>query len=778
MNMCFVTINKYKLLIWILFLSTPFFSFSQEKKTATLYFNNEPFVSVLTSLEHVFDIRFSYPDKIIEEQYVSLSEKEWSLQDVIDILSTQSKLNFQFINERYIILTENELSLDEIQVLDNVIINSYLTKGISKKKNAVFHLKPERIGLLPGLIEADVLESIQQLPGVTSPNETASGFTVRGGGSDQNRMIWNGINMYHKGHLFGMISAFNSNSSENVLFINKGTHPRYGERISSVVDISSHTNVANKINAKLGVNGISVDGFIKIPVIKNKLSVLASIRRSYTEWIETETFKNYTNKVFQTTKIEYENEASDDFYFIDYNVSLNYKPTEKHDLKISTIYIDNQLDFFGKNQPSNTSFNDILSIKNEGYGMQWDWKLNPKYQLKTNAFVSKYRLNYNFIEGNNEEQLSDFDKRNVIFDSGINSEIDIKVSRKSNIALGYQYNYKDVSYAYLKTEELSFVLDSDQRRVTTHSLFGNYTYTNPKVANITAGFRINNYSSLDILKFEPRILVYKKIFKNVGVQVSGEFKNQIINEIDETVVSDLSLENKLWRLVDGSKFPVINSKQFSAGFVYSSMGWTLDLDHYYKKIEGVSALSLGFLNPIDSDFHIGDQEIFGIDFYIKKSFRNFNTWVSYSYNDVTSTFQGLNNNKSFPSSNNISHAFSTSLAYKWNKFQMAISWKWRTGKPYTEAIIDSDSGDISFDKINDKQLPEYHRLDFSTTYHFKFSKENKLNGKVGFSIRNIYDKKNHLSREYSGNNSLNDPIEVVDKTSLGFTPNFIFQLIW
>ncbi len=663
-------------------------------------------------------------------------------------------------------------------MLDDVIINRYLTRGISKNKNAVFTVKPNKIGLLPGLIEADVLESIQQLPGVNSPNETASGFNVRGGSTDQNRIIWNGINMYHKGHLFGMISAFNSNSSEKVLFVNKGTNPRYGERISSVVDIASNDKITSNLKAKFGLNGISVDGFVNAPIIKDKLSVLASIRRSYTEWLETSTFQKYSDKVFQTTKIEGDNNSDDDFYFIDYNVSLNFKPSDFHSLKLNTIYIDNHLDFFGKNTQVGNSFNDLLSIKNEGYGAQWDWKLNSKVKIKSKAFVSKYRLNYNFIEANEEEQLSDFDKRNVIFDSGISSEVFVDASENSNYLFGYEYNYKDVSYAYLKTEELSFVLDSDQKRAATHSLFGNYSFSNSNAFRVDAGFRINNYSSLDIIKFEPRILVFKQLFKHVGLQVSGEIKNQIINEIDETVVSDLSLENKLWRLVDGSKFPVINSKQVSAGFVFTNKGWTLDLDHYYKRIKGVSALSLGFLNPIDSGFHIGDQDIFGIDFYLKKSFKNFNTWLSYSYNDVTSTFKGLNDDQSFPSSNNISHSISTSFAYKLNNFQMAVSWQWRTGKPFTEAIYDSGTNMISFDKINAKQLPEYHRLDISSTYRFNFSEESKLKGKIGVSIRNLYDKKNHLSREYTGNNSLNDPIEVVDKTSLRLTPNFIFQVAW
>ncbi|MCH7785281.1 MAG: hypothetical protein IIB06_07685 [Bacteroidetes bacterium] len=85
---------------------------------------------------------------------------------------------------------------------------------------------------------------------------------------------------------------------------------------------------------------------------------------------------------------------------------------------------------------------------------------------------------------------------------------------------------------------------------------------------------------------------------------------------------------------------------------------------------------------------------------------------------------------------------------------------------------------IYFEKINTEQLSNYHRLDFSSTYEFKFSKKNDLKGKIGFSIRNVYNQKNHISREYTGNNNLNDPIVVVDKYSLGFTPNFLLRAYW
>jgi hypothetical protein len=51
-----------------------------------------------------------------------------------------------------------------------------------------------------------------------------------------------------------------------------------------------------------------------------------------------------------------------------------------------------------------------------------------------------------------------------------------------------------------------------------------------------------------------------------------------------------------------------------------------------------------------------------------------------------------------------------------------------------------------------------------------------LKGKLGFSIRNIYNQKNLISREYLGNNNLENSVEIIDKYSLEITPNFLFRV--
>ena len=95
------------------------------------------------------------------------------------------------------------------EVLNEVIVYEFLTKGIVKETDGSITLNTGELGLLPGLAEPDVLFGVQSLPGVKSINETVSDINIRGGTNDQNLILWNGIKMYQSGHFFGLISAFN-----------------------------------------------------------------------------------------------------------------------------------------------------------------------------------------------------------------------------------------------------------------------------------------------------------------------------------------------------------------------------------------------------------------------------------------------------------------------------------------------------------------------------------------------------------------------------------------
>ena len=764
-----------KLIYVYALISLPLLASSQEE---AFYFElkNETIVEVFTKIEDTYGVIFSYQDDDISNKRMSLKREKRTIREVLESLELLTKLSYKIVNNRYIIINHFLKENVNIHELDKVIIRSYLTEGVKKINNGSFKLSPSKLGILPGLTEPDVLESIQLLPGVLSPNEVASGFFVRGGASDQNRLIWDGINIYHKGHLFGMISPFNPNVTSKIKFINKGSHAKYGDRLSSVIEMSSNSTISETVKAQLGFNGINGDALLEVPIIKDKLNVQGSFRRSYGEALETFTFNQLEDKVFESTKINNSENENNEFSFFDYNLKLNYKPNKNNSLYASVISIDNQLDYVLNHTDNNRKFIDKLVTSNMGYGLGWKVKWNEKTTQNTTAFFSDYKLNYNFITIEGDMQVSDFEKRNTIFDSGISSEVTIDGSKASQVAIGYQYALKDVAYAFLNTTNLSFVLDTENNTIQTHSVYGQYDYENPKLFNLSFGLRSTYFSELDAVRVEPRMVVYKPLLKNLNFQATAEIKNQIISEIDETILSDLSLENRVWRLADGNAFPITNSQQISAGFIYSKKGLSIDIDTYYKKLKNITALSLGFLNPENSNFNIGQRKIIGLDAFVKRNFNGFNYWLSYSLNKSESRFGNLNNNKDFTSKSNVTHSVSTSLSYKLDGFQFALGWKWQTGKPYT--IAKESSGGLEFDGINTGELPIYHRLDFSSTYNFKMSKHNKLRGKVGLSIRNIYDRRNLISREYRGNNSLDDPIELIEKFSVGITPNLMFRLYW
>ena len=132
-------------------------AFSQEEATFLVKFKNEKASFVFNSIENIYDVRFSYQDSIINNKFISLEKKKRTLSEIIKEIETNSTFSFEKINQRYIIVKEKEKNLSGVQILDNILITSYLTKGIQKNKDATFTIKPKKLEILPGLIEADIL---------------------------------------------------------------------------------------------------------------------------------------------------------------------------------------------------------------------------------------------------------------------------------------------------------------------------------------------------------------------------------------------------------------------------------------------------------------------------------------------------------------------------------------------------------------------------------------------------------------------------------------------
>lgn len=744
-------------------------SWSQEAERFTVAYSSAKLDKVLADIEHHFNIRYSYADSIVAPHTITLTQQKYTFEELNTEIERQTALKITRIDARYFSVYKSELLLEE--QLKEILVEGFLTKGINKVDQKVI-ISPQKVEALPGVTDADILLSLQQLPGVKSPNETASGLHIRGGSPDQNLILWDGIRMYHPGHLFGMISGFNPNVNQTVDYYNKGTNPKFGERISSIIDIKPTDNIADTFKADAGINALNADLYIRTPIIKNKLGLQLSGRKSFTEWWQSPTFNSLAEKVFQNTNFR-DFDDSNRFEFADYSAKLNFKMNETTDFAVTTILIDNHLNF-NTNSGISTAKNQMMDIFNQGYSLHWNQKYGSKLTQKALIYYSAYRFDYEKKQQYTANEFEIFKKLNRITDSGLELNFDYAITANVNLEYGYQYLGNDVSHSFTsKTSGLEIALDQKQFYNSTHIGYAFLKYT-PGTWSFQAGARYNRFNKLKAESFEPRIFVQKNLTHSFIWQSTYERKSQVVSQVREGVTNDLSLENYVWTLSDQINYPIQKANQFTSGLIYKTKSWLVDVDVYYKTIDGITSVSFGFLNQFDTQIHKGEGFTKGVDVLIRKSAPTWRAWMTYTYQDSQNKFDGLNGDDYFSINSDSKHAFNLSFNKKWKNYSVALGWFWHSGKPYS--LLNASNEVASF---NTERLPAYHRLDISGIYQFRNQKS--WSGKVGFSIYNAYNRHTLISKEYerqltSINDFLNSKYTIQNYYSLGITPNIFIRI--
>ncbi|MEM9077090.1 MAG: TonB-dependent receptor [Bacteroidota bacterium] len=704
----------------------------------------------------------------------------------------------------------NFLLNPKAESLQEVIVKSYLIKGIDKNKDGSLTLNAIEQGLLPGLVESDIFQSVQWVPGITSINETVSDIQIRGGSADQNLILYDGIKMYNTGHFFGMISIFNPNITTGATIFKGGASAEYGDRISGVIDIRSETQVPLKTNLGLGINGTQADAFIKAR-LSESIGLVVSGRRSYAdvEGLGTPTFDAISEKVFQNTivvndalgqVIEAEEDEEDIvegeevFSFYDANVKLIIKPSENDSIYLSGLITNNDLNFRLLDDENQSQ--DALITENEGLSFNWSGIKSGKWHHKFSGYYSNYDSRYRnqFFDGLQleEENL----RRNSVTDYGVDVSLAYDFSTKSTLNIGYQFSRNEVFYQLFRDELGSEDIepdDDDQDGVepvderdfnelsnqqnNSNSVYISYTYALKNRGLIRLGLRASNFSLLDGWYFEPRANIEYPISKSVRLKLTGEKRFQTLSQLVEFEDTRLRLESGIWTLTDDDEFPLLESDQFSGGILFDFSGWTIDLDGYLKKINGLTSFTNGFTNASE-EYSQGSSDIFGVDFLVKKQWKNYHIWLGYTYNLVEYEFAELATGK-FPGNNDITHNATISNTYEAGNWRFSLGWNFRTGAPFTPVTgFNSVGGDIEFGPINSQRLPDYHRLDASAQFQFRLSSKKQQKGTLGVSLQNIYSRQVPLSVFYRVDENPETGFQEIDQLeqlSLGFTPNFLLR---
>ncbi|WP_417351031.1 TonB-dependent receptor plug domain-containing protein [Flavobacterium alkalisoli] len=662
--------------------------------------------------------------------------------------------------------------------LNEVIAERYLTLGITKKEFGELVLKPRKFGLLPGLTEPDVLQTMLQIPGIASIDETVSNISVRGGTHDQNLFLWNGIRIYQTGHFFGLISPFNPLPSTSITIYKNGTSAFYGESVSSTVDITSSTPFAPGFYTAFNADMISASFFTKVN-IDTKSDIQVSGRRSYTDVLETPTYKSYRERVFQNTTItdlaqnsDLPVKSDDNFYFYDFSLQYNRQIDSLHTLTVNGIGIHNFLEIKQKTPVAQREVHLIQQNFGASIAFNSDWNLKHKSFVKGN-------FSWYDVEAENEaiENYQETFQKNRIFTKDLSVGYTFSGSQQFGVAVGYEIN--ETSIINLdRINDPEFSKRSKEVNVTNSGVAEVQFKSKYSDIYTKVGVRVNSYSKTGKIITEPRLSLGKLLNEKFRIELLGERKSQSMSQIIDLQQDFLGIEKRRWVLANDTETPLQISWQSSVALTYNYKDLLLTIEPFYKKTEGISSNSQGFQNQFEFLDTTGSYTVFGGEFLFQKKIWRFYNWLSYTYNNNEYNFIGYVPPQ-FRNNYSISNAISAATVYEWNNYKIGIGCKWHTGKVVTEPDgynIDTENpanSIIEYKYPNSKELNDYFQVNLSFSKNWKIGKSDfSLNG----AVTNLLNRQNILNRYYRINKQ-NNNIESVNIYSIGFTPNLGLKLI-
>ncbi|RZL43186.1 MAG: TonB-dependent receptor [Pedobacter sp.] len=737
---------------------------------------------ILKNISKQHKVQFNYIEEEVANVKLEPPVHHWSLAEKLNYLKRKTKLDFEIINTKYIAVfsKKNSFSTSE-KILDTILpihlnqidIERYLTTGMSKKIDGNFSVNPTKFGILPGLIEPDALQTMQQIPGIYSADQTISNINVRSGTHDQNLFLWNGIRMFQTGHFFGLISAFNPSVVQKINISKNGTSAFYGESISSVIDISSFSDTIEKTTFGINANLISIDFYAKIKTSK-KSSFLVSGRRSFTDFFSSPTYNSYFERVFQNTIVKNINtneninyRTNEKFYFYDFTAQYHQKIGAKTDLIFDIIGINNSFQLTQKNKI--TSNESSLEQQNFGGNLLLKTQWNENNQTKMNGYISYYNLDATNNAIENNQILS---QQNTILDFGLRLENNHVINTNFTFNNGYQYNEIGIGNRELinnpgfgkKVKEV----------IRTHALI---LETEIKDRSgkmfLKTGVRNNYIEDFNRCLLEPRLQFNYSLSKKLNIEILGEQKNQITSQIIELQQDFLGIEKRRWTLANNENIPVQRSKQISLGFSFRDKNWLLTLDNYYKKVTGIYSPSQAFQNQLEFTRINGEYNVLGSELLVQRNFKHFYTWLSYGLSNSEYTFSQILPTE-FDNNFQIVHTLSWAGIYEWKKLKMALGSKWHSGRPETSPstsnldLSNPVNPQIIYNNPNNETMNAFFEINFSANYTWDLNSKSNL--QFGFSLQNILNRNNVVNRYYRVNKT-KESIESVNTLALKRTPN-------
>lgn len=660
-------------------------------------------------------------------------------------------IGYQSVVKEVVLTKDVSLNIElaeESESLEEVVVSAEAANAnVTKTEMSVAKLSPKEVEAVPVIFgEKDIIKMVQLLPGVKTSGEGGSGFSVRGGGLDQNLILLDEAPVYNASHLLGFFSVFNSDAIKDVTLYKGGMPAEYGGRASSVMDVVMKDGNSKRFGASGGIGLISSKLTLEAPIVKDKGSFIISGRRTYADIF----LKLSSNEDLRNTTL----------YFYDLNMKANYQITDK-----DRVYLSG---YFGRD---NFGFGNDFGFNwgNATGTLRWNHIFNDRLFGNTSLIYSDY--DYEFSIGAGEEQ---FGLSSGINDLNLKQDFTYFMNKDNTMSFGANViRHEFVPGEISSGDESNFSADNIERQFALEGAayvqneqkvgqrwsfiyglrYSVFDYTGPGTAyeiedgEVTSTQTYDDWETIQLYHgLEPRVSVKYLLNEVSSLKVAYNRNYQYMHLLSNSTSGS---PTDRWVPSSNNVKPQI-ADQVAAGYFrnFADNMYEFSAEVYYKDMQNLIDYKPGaeliFNSSIETELVYGDGKAYGLELLLKKTQGKFTGWLSYTLSRSLREFDDIDDGKVFPSRQDRIHDLSVTAIYNFHP-------KWTASANfvfYTGDAVSFPSGRYEVDGVqvpyyterNGYRFPNYHRMDLGVTWMVKKTK--RFESSWNFSVYNVYGREN------------------------------------
>ncbi len=635
-----------------------------------------------------------------------------------------------------------ELLLSNITTSDIDVEGRYFQKS-TDESTSIYNLDFEEIRRAPGAVE-DISRMLQIMPGVSPANDQRNDLIVRGGSPAENLTMIDGIeipNVNHyptQGSSSGPIGMINLKFINNVDFSTGGFSARYGDKLSSVMDISFREGYRKRFLSDINLSTAGFGGVFEGPLFTQKGSFLFSVRKSY------------LNLIRGAIRLA----AVPDYW--DFNLKTVYDLNKNINLTFVGVGGIDKISFEGE---ASEISDDNPYGKAKGDQQQFTAGFNLKALFKKGYVKTILANSSAFTNIENRDLRTDamkFYYDSYESDFNFKTEIFYQLNSSNNLILGGGARYiKFKNKTFFNADTTAFgdpipEINVDVReKYYKSSAFAQYTlklFKNKLILN--SGIRYDYFSGINEKStISPRFGIRYNIFPPTTISASSG----IYYQAPEYLWLSSDPRNENLKFVRANHYVAGIEQLLSADLRFSIEGYYKDYKNYpvsvliptYVLISGgtengpnllfgeAASEGYGFTRGIDVSLH---KKLTGSGFYGMLNY-------SLAESKVTALLGGEKPGD-FDYRYNLTIIAGYQLADDW---LIGLKFRYTTGRPFTPFDADLSTiagrGVYQFDKFNESRLKDYNRLDLRVDKKWNFknlSIVSYIELQNVFNIENVY----------------------------------------